>query len=402
MAVVSDLFTADPHHVHALYAELRDADEGVHLVEGANFWMALRYDDVAEIYRQREIYSSDVFWKAPVSVHDADDPIHQHFIATARRLIIFQDAPDHTRLRGLVRHAFTPKAVKSMTAAVERVSDELIAGLQTGAEIEFMTDFAEVLPVWAIAEMLGVPIADRAQFRTLSYAFASTLDPACQGEARDAAIRGAVELIEYLEALIDDRRSALGEDIISLLVQAEEDGDRLTADELAAMVAMLLVAGNETTTHLLANGLALLFDNPEQFARLRAQPELIDSALEEMLRYEPPLRWNARVATRDVELGGQSIEAGQMVWVCIAAANRDPRHFDAAESFDIARQENRHLAFGSGMHYGIGAPLARLEGRIAMPRLLERFPGIARGEEDATYRPDFIARGFDRFPVRLG
>jgi cytochrome P450 len=212
--------------------------------------------------------------------------------------------------------------------------------IHRGEEIDVVRDVADVLPAWAISDVLGVPMSDRSQFREWSTGFSAPLDPGCQGAARDAAIRDAGALIEYLDELIGRRRSMPTEDLISLLISAEEQGDRLTGDELAGMVALLLVAGNETTMNLLAGGTQLLLDHPEQRRLLAESPDLIDSAIDEMLRVDPPFRWIGRVMRHDHSVGGTTLTAGQWVFVGLAAANRDPRRFDAPDRFDISKSDH--------------------------------------------------------------
>jgi pimeloyl-[acyl-carrier protein] synthase len=252
-----------------------------------------------------------------------------------------------------------------------------------------------------ISDVLGVPTEDRSLFRDWSSGFSAPLDPNCQGDQRATAIHHAGELIDYLDALIQARRTSPTDDLVSLLISAEEKGDRLTGDELAGMIALLLVAGNETTTNLLAGGTQLLMSHPEQRRLLAANPELIDSAIEEMLRVDPPFRWIGRVMKSAHSLHGTTLHVGQWVFAGIAAANRDPRRFTAPDRFDITRQPNRHLTFGSGIHYCLGAPLARLEAQTTFPKLLERFPNLRPGAAEPRCAPAFSVRTYESLPVQL-
>jgi cytochrome P450 len=395
------LLTASPEQANAIAAELRDTGAGVHIIEETGWALILRYDDVSDLLRRPGIFSSERFWDSPGAIHDPDDPTHRRYVDVFGGCMLFQDPPIHTRLRGIVKHAFSPRAVARMQEAVERVTDELLSAFEAGQEIDVVRDVADVLPAWAISDVLGVPMSDRTQFREWSTGFSSPLDPSCVGDARDAAIRDAGALIEYLDELIATRRATPTEDLISLLISAEDEGDRLTGDELAGMVALLLVAGNETTMNLLAGGTQLLLDHPDQRQLLAEHPELIDGAIDEMLRIDPPFRWIGRVMKHDHRVGGIALTPGQWVFVGLAAANRDPRHFEAPDHFDITRKPNRHLTFGSGIHYCLGAPLARLEARIALPQLFARFPDLRPGELPPRSAPAFSVRAYQSLPVRL-
>jgi cytochrome P450 len=386
------LLTARPEDVHQLYRELRETDDGVHVIEDANWRLFFRYADVSKILKSPAAYSSDRFWQSAAAIHDKDNPVHQHFVDIFKQMMLMQDPPVHTRLRGLVRHSFTPRSLTRMREAIERVTDEVLDNLREGEEVDFMPNFADLIPVQVIADVMGIPVDDRQQFRAWSTGFAIPLEFSCLGEARERALADAGVFLSYLDDLIVERRAYLGDDIVSLLIMAEEDGDRLSADELLAMISILLVAGNETTVNLLGNGLNLLLAYPDQLRALTADPTLIDGAVEEMLRYEPSFRWIARVMKEDGEINGQAVRAGTWIYSSVAAANRDPRRFADPEVFDIKRQDNHHLAFGAGIHFCVGAPLARMEAQIAIPKLLARFPRIARGSADPVYAPHFNIR----------
>ncbi|EHN12393.1 putative cytochrome P450 hydroxylase [Patulibacter medicamentivorans] len=400
MATPTDLLTAPPERADIVCSELRESANGVHLLE-TGWGLVLRYDDVADLLRRPTIFSSERFADSPGAIHDASDPLQRRYVEVFGEVMLFQDPPVHTRLRGLVKRTFSPTATSRMREAVERVTDEILSGFAPDQEIDLVTDFADILPAWVISDILGVPMADRSRFRDWSTGFSAPLDPTCQGDERTAAIHDGAALIEYLEELIESRRSAPGDDLVSLLVSAEEEGDRLTGDELAGMIALLLVAGNETTMNLLTGGTQLLFDHPDQRELLASDPALIDSAIEEMLRFDPPFRWIGRVMREDYEVGGTALHAGQWVFVSLTGANRDPRHFDDPDRFDITRQPNRHLTFGSGIHYCLGAPLARLEARVALPQLLGRFPNLRPGASGPRCQPQFSVRAYESLPVRL-
>lgn len=397
----SELLETGEANALRVTAALREQGDGVHVIQDTGWGLVTRYDDVSTLLRRPTVFSSERFAASPANIHDADDPLHRRYVEAFGQVMLFQDPPVHTRLRAIVKHMFSPAATKRMRDDVEHATDDILAALAPGSEVDFVKTFAGVLPVWVIARILGVPVEDREQFRLWSAAFVAPMEPTCVGAERDEAIRTAAGLIAYLEELIESRRASPGEDLISELLAAEDGGDRLTGDELAAMISLLLVAGNETTTNLLSAGLQLLFEHPEEHRRLREDPKLVDSAVEEMLRFDPPFRWIGRVMKEDCTLGAVTLRSGQWVFVSIAGANRDPRRFTDPDRFDISRESNRHLTFGSGIHYCLGAPLARLEGTIAFPRLLERFPRLQPGATPPTIQSHFGMRSILTQPVRL-
>lgn len=392
---------ADEERALAVATALREQAEGVHVIDETGWGLVLRYDDVSALLRNPQVFSSQRFPASPANIHDADNPLHRKYVEAFGQVMLFQDPPVHSRLRGLVKHMFSPVATKKMRETVEQVTDDILDEFSPGDEIEFVGQFSGVLPVWVIARMLGVPVEDREQFRAWSAAFVAPMEPTCVGEERDEAISTAAGLISYMDELIVERRAKPGDDLISVLLAAEDEGERLTGEEIASMVALLLVAGNETTTNLLSAGLQLLFEHPYQRQMLAKNPDVVESAVEEMLRIDPPFRWIGRVMKDDYSVGGHTLRADQWVFVSLAAANRDPRKFADPEVFDITRPKNRHLTFGSGIHYCLGAPLARLEGAVAFPRLLERFPQIRPGSEAPEILSHFSIRSFLNQPVRL-
>lgn len=401
MTEPSDLLSAGEDDALRVTSELREQADGVYIIEENGWGLVLRYDDVSALLRHPAVYSSERFDASPANIHDPKDPVHRRYVELFGQVMLFQDPPAHTRLRGLVKHMFSPAATKRMREAVEEVTDDMLSTLSPGDDVDFVESFAAALPVWVIARILGVPVEDRQQFRDWSAAFVAPLEPTCVGEERSQAFATAGGLIAYLDELIAARRADPHDDLISVLVSVEEEGDRLAGDEIAAMVALLLVAGNETTTNLLSAGLQLLFAHPDQHRLLRADPGLIDTAIEEMLRFDPPFRWIGRVMKEDHAVGQTTLRVGQWVFASIAGANRDPRRFVDPDTFDITRQNNRHLTFGSGIHYCLGAPLARLEGSVAFPRLLERFPDLRPGAASPEIQSHFGMRSFLKQPVRL-
>jgi cytochrome P450 len=305
--------------------------------------------------------------------------------------------PEHTRLRRLISGTFTARRVALLEPAISALVDDLVDRLD--GEHDFIADFAFPLPVGVIGELLGIPAADRAQFQPLVRDWTMLLD-AFSPEILARADAAAVQIRTYLEELVAERRRRPGEDLLSSLIAAEADGDRLTADEVLTMAAVLFAAGFETTTHLLGNGLVALLAHPEQLELLRARPDLAGSAVEELLRYDSPVQITARQAFEDFVVGDESIAAGERLVLYLGAANRDPARFSDPDRLDITRQEGPPLAFGGGIHFCVGAPLARLEAKLALPALVSRHRDITI--VDAPDRRDSLTlRGFVRLPVSV-
>jgi cytochrome P450 len=381
---------------------LRERGEGVHRLDPLDFWVALRYDHVQLLTSQRGIWSSDMFVEGMgFGTYDRDDPVHQRYAEVASRNLMIRDAPDHTRLRALLNHAFTGRAIKLWAPAIQAVTDEVLDSIEPDTELDAMAELAEVVPVWVISKLIGVPIADREHFRRLSVAFTETFDPTVLGERRDRAIRRSVDLFDYVLGLAIDRTRAPGEDLLTTLIQAEEDGTRLSMDELIASVCMLLVAGNETTADLIATGLALFMAHPDQFTDLRADPSLISTALLEILRYESPLQFSPRIATRDLELGSKSIPEGGKVLFGHGSGNRDPRQYREPERFDIRRGDKRHLAFAAGPHFCIGNQLALSEGELFFRTLFDRFGSITPSGPGALRTDRLFQHGYAKLPITI-
>ncbi|MFI5960107.1 cytochrome P450 [Cryptosporangium sp. NPDC051539] len=402
-ALVNDLLIGGVQDPYPLYAQLREIGDGVHWSDVLQGHLVTRYDQVRKIASDHETFSSDVFWGMAASAHKPEDTEHLRFIDIASRLFMFADPPTHTRIRSTFRHAFTPGAVARWEVLVAQVTRELLDRYPRGEELDIMPGFAADVPVAVIAEILGVPAEMRPKFREWSYAYASTFDPIVQGERRDAAIVTSLELFDYLAGLVRERKAAPREDLVSELVRTETiDGDLLGDVEMLAQVALLLVAGNETTTTLIGAGLTLLFDNPEALEEIRADRSLLPRAIEEMLRIDPPLHFVVRLTTKDVVVGEHELPAGSVVWACVPAANRDPRRFADPERFDIHRDDNKHLSFMHGIHFCVGAPLGRLEGRVVFDHILDAYPDIRAGQAPALRRvTNIVARGFDTRPVVL-
>ena len=315
-------------------------------------------------------------------------------------VMLFMDPPDHTRLRKLVNKAFTPRHVEAMRPRIEAIVSEILDRVADEREVDIIAELAYPLPVRVIAEMLGVPSEDVAQFRKWSGDVAPILDPVMSEEDVEKVIFGGLSLAQYFDELVAERRAEPRDDMVTELIRAEDEGERLTEEELRSTLMLLLIAGHETTMNLIGNGLYALLRNPDQLERLRAQPELMRSAVEELLRYDGPVHLTARTAPTDIELGDKVVEAGRMAIMMLGAANRDPSVFDHPESLDVARTPNKHLAFSAGGHFCVGATLARIEGQIAFRALLDRFDTIELLEQP-QYRDTITLRGLRSLRVSV-
>jgi cytochrome P450 len=317
--------------------------------------------------------------------------------------MLLQDPPDHTRLRTLVSKAFTPRAIEGLRGRIEFMVDALLDAAVDRGEMDLIADLAYPLPASVICEMLGVPLQDRDGLREWSADIARSLDAVIVSdpEVITRANAAGAALREYFERLVAERRRAPRADILTGLIAAEEAGDRLSTDELFATVILLFLAGHETTANLIGNGVLALLRHPAELARLRDDPALIESAVEELLRYDSPVQRVSRMTTADVVIGDRTIPAGSLAMALLAAANRDPAYFPDPDRLDLARRDNRHLAFGSGIHFCLGAPLARLEGRIVFAALLRRCPRLALATDRVEWRQTFALRALMALPVRV-
>ena len=309
------------------------------------------------------------------------------------RVMLFADPPDHTRLRRLVGKAFTQRAVEEMRQRIAAIVDERLDLAAANNGMEIVEDLAFPLPVTVISQMLGVPLADQTQLRAWTSDAVKLLDPNDDVMSILPAAQSVREMREYFDALVVERRQAPGDDLLTALIAAEDEGDHLAHDELLDTMILLYGAGHETTVNLISGGVLNLLRHPEQLQRLRDDPGLIGSAVEELLRFGPPVQVTARTATTDVEIDGQQISRGQQCVVMIAGANRDPEVFEDPDTLDIGRQDNRHLSFGGGIHLCLGAPLARIEGQEAILRLVQRFPTLALADDDVEWKPTQTIRG---------
>jgi cytochrome P450 len=372
-----------------LYDQMRSAAPVLH-VPPVDMWMLFDYDSVKRALTDHEAFNSSL------SPSGRSTP----------EWFIFFDPPRHTKLRALVTRAFTPRSIASLEPRIRELSRELIdAAIERGA-MDLVEDYATPLPTLVIAEMLGIPVADRQRctrwtevILNLSHSVAG--DEAAQKASIEYRATTA-EMSEYLEILLEERRRAPKDDMLTRLVGAEVDGERLTEAEMLGFFQLLLVAGTETTTNLLNNAILCFVDNPGELARLRAEPALLPQAIEEVLRYRSPVQHIYRSTSRDVELGGQVIPAGKLVLPIIGSANHDPKHFEDPGRFDVGRDPNPHVAFGHGIHFCLGAALSRLEARVALPDLLERLKGFElESREPWEPRQALHVHGPARLPIRF-
>lgn len=318
-----------------------------------------------------------------------------------RRSFLFMDPPDHTRLRRLVSKAFTRRVVEGLRSRIGELVEQLIDAIEEKGSMELIEDLAYPLPVTIIAEMLGVPTEDAPTFREWSRELARGLDPEpmIPPDVLERRMQAAGEFRSYFTSLISKRRKDPRDDLLSALITAEEQGDKLTLDELLSTLILLLIAGHETTVNLIGNGLLALLRNPSELERLRNDPSLGKTCVEEVLRYDPPVPYTGRVAMEDLEVSGVSIPKGGQIVILIGAANRDPAVFEDPERFDIGRRNNPHLAFGLGIHFCLGAPLARIEGEIALAALARRLPTMKLLDDQPEYKENIVLRGLAALPV---
>ncbi len=372
------------------YARLR-ARSPVHRSRLLNAWVFTRYADVEAILRDHRRFSN-----VPTSRRASR---RQQFVPPrADWTMLFLDPPEHTRLRALVNQAFTPRAVNALEPHIRTVVGELLDAVDP-AGFDLMTALAYPLPVIVIAEMLGVPPEDRARFKRWSDDRAGLLEPILGAEEQARAAAAGEALDAYFMPVIRARRREPRDDIVSALTQAEEEGDALTEREMLLMLRLLLVAGNETTTNLIGNGVLALLRHPEQLALLREDPTRIPAAVEELLRFDTPVQLDIRGVREDCEMNGHPLRRGDGAILAIGAANRDPAVFDDPDRLDIGRSSGSNLSFGRGVHHCLGAPLARLEGRIALEVLLERFSSLRLRTDRPAFRRGVVLRGLESLPV---
>ena len=393
----SPAFIADPYPV---FARLR-ADHPVILDPATDQWLVSRFADVGTLLRDRRLGRSYVhvathedFGRTPPPAWQA--PFHD----SLRVQLIDMEPPDHTRLRRLVSTAFTPRTVEGLRPRVTELVDGLVGAAHKRGEFDLLADVIERLPVAVIAELLGIPEADRPLLRPWSADMTLMFELARSEDDERRAVRATVEFSDYLRGVVHERRRAPGDDLLSQLVQVGDAGDRLTEDELIATAILLLNAGHEASVNGAANAWRTLFRHPDALAALRADPGLVPTAVEELLRYDTPAPMFERWVLEEIALHGVTIPRGQEVALLFASANRDAAAFTNPDDLVLDRSPNPHLSFGAGIHYCLGAPLARLELAILFRAILDRMPTLELAAEPA-WKPRFVLRGLQSLPVRL-
>ena len=387
---LSRRYIADPYPV---YRKLRERDP-LHWSILTRQTVVARYEDVDRILRDHRSFSNDL--RKGRASNDS--------VAARRQLkpsMLALDPPDHTRLRRLVNRAFTPRQVAKMEDYIRATAHALLDDVGDAGEFDFMPAFAVPLPTIVIARMIGVPEEDLDRFKVWSDDLARLLEPILSERQLEKAYAADRQFAAYFTKVIEERRREPRDDLVSRLVEAEEEGDKLTADETKVMLRLLLAAGNETTTNLLGNGMRALLAHPEQLALLRERPELAKAAVEELLRYDSPVQVDGRIAVKDAEVGGATVKAGTRVAPLIGSANHDPEKFARPGALDITRSDPGNISFGRGIHHCLGAPLARLEGRVALEVLLDRFEEIGFGGRKPVYRPTIVLRGLRHLDLRV-
>lgn len=400
--IIDDLLrpdvNADPHQA---LARLRELDS-IHWSEPHRAWLATRYNDISEAYRNRALSSDRV---RPLLAMSKDENEQSAATTRVRELLsqwmVVSDPPQHTRLRRLAAGAFKQQRIVDMNQRIQQLVDDLLDRFIAEGHTDLIEHLAYPLPAIVIAEMLGAPQEDRDRFRHWSdelalVAFGAGGD--AREERHERALRGMEEMVAFFRELIELRRREPGDDMLTAMMAGDGSGDELTEDELVAMCALLLFAGHETTTNSIANGIVALLQHPDQLALLREEPDLISSAVEELLRFDGPIKVINRWVTQDTELAGQQIRAGERVYLVLSAANRDPAKFTDPDALDLRRSPNPHIAFGKGIHACLGAQLARLETRIAIGSVVRRLPGLRLAGE-LSYKESLAARALRRLPV---
>jgi cytochrome P450 len=357
---------------------------------GSRAWLVTRYEEARQALNDPRLSKAAPGPRAGVTPDDTRAAVFRHMLAT--------DPPDHTRLRRLVAAAFTARRIEALRPRIQQISDDLLDGMSGHERADLIDAYAFPLPIQVICELLGLPDEDRDTFRAWTNVIVG-------GQAYHDRLPGAMrDLVAYTRKLLAERRESPGEDLLSGLVAARDEEDRLSEDELTSMVFLLLIAGHETTVNLIGNGTMLLLADRARWERLEGDRSLLPGAIEEFLRFEGPVAYaTSRFTTEQIEIGGQHLPAGVPVVVGLSSANRDAARFPDGDEFDLGREQNPHLAFGHGIHYCLGAPLARLEAQIAFTGLLDRFPGMRLDAkvEELRWRPGMLLRGLFELPVTL-
>lgn len=386
---------ADPY---PLYRRLREEDP-VHWDPYLHAWVVTRYEDVVTVLQRFRADRTPPPDKLAALGMEQLAPIARVMV----RQMLFLDPPQHGRVRGLAAVAFTARRVAVLRGHIQQITDSLLDRIGQAGVSDVMADIANPLPAIVTAEMLGMPTEDHLKLKAWSQDFAEMLGNFQHNPGRAAAVlRSVEEMTAYFLAAVRREARQPTDGLVNALTTAEVDGDRLSEDEVVANVIVTMVGGQETTTNLIGNGLLTLLRQPAEMERLRSDPGLLPSAVEELLRYESPSQHTARLAPADVTLGGKAIRRGQAVIAVMGAANRDPARFPDPNRLDLARTDNRHLAFGWASHFCFGAPLARIEGQIAFETILRRLPELRLATDSVEWRPNLGLRGLTALPVRFG
>lgn len=386
---------------YPFYAELQ-REEPVHWDEPRKSWVITRYADVTAVLRDRRFSNARgleaVFARLPEEARVQASPIQRFFSS----MMHHTDPPYHTRLRGLVSKAFTPRVVEQMRPLVQRVTDDLLDAAANKEKVDVILDFAYPLPLTVVAHLLGVQAERHDQLKKWSENVVAAVGmPRHSSEVIQLAVESIAELTAYIQPMITELRERPNDGLMSGMVAAADQGEHLSSEELVSSTLLLLIAGHETTTNLIANGVLLLLQHPDQLEKLRKDPSLVENAADEILRYDSSVQMVNRVAMEDIEIGGKQIGRGQMVTLVLGAANRDPDQFKDPDRFDVSRPEIRYTSLGMGMHYCLGAPLVKLEVPIALGTLLRRFPSVRLASDDVAWRETPSYRGPKALHVHL-
>jgi len=393
--VTDATFKANPF---PFYAQLRTESPvfPVTLPTKQRAWLVTRYDDVLDVLKDERFAKNRRNAMSPAQLKKA--PWMPSMFKPLEQNMLDSDSPDHTRLRALVHKAFTARMIERMRDQIQALTNELLDGVESKGSMDVIADFALPLPLTMIGRILGIPAADNQKFHRWTQVVVSA------GTNRNlvALIPTLIRFMGYLKRSIRERRAHPKDDLITALVQAKDGNDQLSEDEIVAMIFLLLVAGHETTVNLIGSGVLALLEHPDQLRKLRHEPEIIKSAVEELLRFVCPVEMaTERYAREDITIAGTTIPRGELVLAVIGSANRDAKYFANSDLLDITRMNNKHLAFGQGVHYCLGAPLARLEGQIAIGALVQRMPNLqlSVAPDQLRWRGAFVLRGLEALPV---
>ncbi|MBX9690460.1 MAG: cytochrome P450 [Candidatus Obscuribacterales bacterium] len=393
---VSDEFLENPY---PKFAEMRAKSPIIWSKKG-KYWLVSSYEIASEITKDLHFEKRLERWNQ-ISPIARILPGPAKLIKNRQSWMLNQNPPEHTHLRSLVNKAFSPKMIKGMQAHIQSIADRLIDKVAASGKIEFISEYAFLLPITVIAEMLGIPSQDHDNFKEWSHAITQTVDPGYGRDLLNKANDANDKLKNYLRPLLNERRRNPQEDLITALLFAEENGEKLSEEDVLGNIILMLVAGHETTVNLIGNGILALLRHPEQLKLLQNDPSLIESAVEECLRYDSPVQSVKRLASRDMEYRGQKLKKGDMLIVLLGACNRDPAVFKDPDNFDITRKENKHLAFSSGIHHCLGATLARIEGQIAINSILKRLPDLHLVEQKLEHKRPFNLRGLKQIQLEF-